>query len=338
MLNIRARLMRNPCAAEYISLLFVILVCVGCGHEMTDQSHRPRFAFVVNIPTDRFWEIAYAGCLKAASEEDVIVEFHAPNEATAHQQKQILESLLSRGINGIAVSPLNPESLGLLIDQATASCPVICQDSDAPNSRRYCYIGTDNVELGRKQGRLIKEALPDGGEVAIFVGQLDVANAREREQGVIEELRDSNLKIIGTFTDGGQPAEAKRVVTDVLSKFPEIDGIIGLWGYNGPQAINALVSRPEHNIVVIGSDESEETFRCIKGGQEYGSVAQNPFEFGYQSVKMLARLERGETPELPSDKKIFIDTYIVTAKNVEEVEKDIQKKIELGQTLKAYSN
>ncbi len=68
----------------------LLLAATGCrGARSADD--RPRFAFVVNVPTDRFWDIAYAGCLTAASEENVVVEFHAPNEATAQQQKQIVE-------------------------------------------------------------------------------------------------------------------------------------------------------------------------------------------------------------------------------------------------------
>src|SRR4051812_26536708 len=275
------------------------LLALGCSKTHRTGRDKPHFAFVVNVPTDRFWDIAYAGCLKAASEEDVIVEFHAPNESTAQQQKQIVEALMSRGIDGMAISPLNWESLGLVLNKAAEMFPVICQDSDAATSNRVCYIGTDNVALGRRQGELMKQALPQGGKVALFVGQLDVANARDRQQGVLAALAGSNLQVIGTFTDGAQPAEAKRVVTDVLAKNPDLRGIIGLWGYNAPQAVNALEENPRRDVKIVGSDESIETMRAIKGGKEFGSVAQQPFEFGYRSIKVLAALHRGKQPDLP---------------------------------------
>ena len=166
----------------------------------------------------------------------MIVEFHAPNEATAQQQKQIVEALMSRGIDGLAISPLNPESLEPLLNQASEMFPVICQDSDLcsdPNdcdSKRVCYIGTDNVALGRKLGELLKSTRPDGGKVAIFVGKLDVQNAIERQQGVLDALEGSNFEILPTFTDGGQPAAAKGVASDVLAKHPDITacGTMGL--------------------------------------------------------------------------------------------------------------
>lgn len=325
---------RSLCAGLAI---FSAAMPLGCDRGATPRAERPRFAFVVNVPTDRFWDIAFAGCLKAAAEENVTVEFHAPNEATAQQQKQIVEALMSRGIDGMAISPLNPESLGLVLDKAAELFPVICQDSDAVNSKRACYIGTDNVALGRKLGELAKEAIHDGGEVALLVGQLDVANAKERQQGVLEALEGSKLKVIGTFTDGGQLAEAKRVATDVIARNPSLAGMIGLWGYNAPQAVNALRGSSSGQVKVIGSDESVETMRAIQEGKQYASVAQKPFEFGYQSIKMLAKLHRGETADLPEDRKIFVDTYVITRGNLQAVEQDIEQMLRLRDELAEYS-
>ncbi|MCC6492789.1 MAG: sugar-binding protein [Pirellulales bacterium] len=317
--------------------LLLLLALGGCENtRTTPDAAKPRFAFVVNVPTDRFWDIAYAGCLKAAQEEDVIVEFHAPNESTAQQQKQIVEALLSRGIDGIAISPLNPDSLSLVLDQAAEQCPVICQDSDAVNSKRACYIGTNNVALGRQMGELLKQALPDGGKLALFVGQLDVANARERQQGVLEALDDPKYEVLGTFTDGAQPAEAKRVVTDVLAKHPDLRGIVGLWGYNAPQAVNALQGSVGREVVVVGSDESIETCRAIRAGHEFGSAAQRPYEFGYQSIKMLAKLYRGEPADVPANKTIFVDTYVITRQNVDQVERDINDKLSELEQLRQF--
>jgi len=317
-------------------LLISTTLVVGCRHASEGAERRPRFAFVVNVPTDRFWDIAYAGCLKAASEENVTVEFHAPNEATAQQQKQIVESLMSRGLDGLAITPLNPESLTPLLNQASDLFPVICQDSDAPQSDRVCYIGTNNVELGRKMGELIKQALPEGGKIALFVGQLDVANAQERQQGVLEAIQDSDLEVIDTFTDGGQPAEAKRVVTNVLSKHPDLRGIVGLWGYNAPQAVNAVQGSALEHIKIVGSDESVDTVRAVKTGAQFGSVAQQPFEFGYQSIKMLAKLHRGEPVTIPEDRVIHIDTYLITQENVDEVEQAVAEKLDLLKELATY--
>ena len=187
-------------------------------------------------------------------------------------------------------------------------------------------------------GELMKQALPEGGDVALFVGQLDVANAQERQQGVLESIADSNLSVIGTFTDGGQPAEAKRVVTDVLSKYPDLKGIFGLWGYNAPQAVNALEGNPDLVVKVVGSDESVETMRAVRLGKEVGSAAPQPFEFGYQSIKMLAKLQRKEPVDIPEDRTIFVDTYVITQENLDTVEQEIAEKLKLLDKYKDFAN
>lgn len=306
--------------------LVIVVSFTGCNRSHDDKwgtpPGRPVFAFVINVP-GRFWKIAHAGCLKAGEEIGAKVEYHVPGESSAAQQKQIVESLMSRGINGLAISPLSPDSLARLLDQADLQFPVICQDSDAPNSNRRCYIGTDNVALGRQQGELLKEALPDGGQVAIFVGKMDVENAKERHQGVLEALGGSNLEVVETFTDGGDRSRARSNVVDALSKYPDLKGIVGLWGYNAPQAVNALKDNPRREVVIISSDEEVETMHAIRDGKIYASVAQQPFEFGYQSIKMLMRIHRNEPTDIPKNNLIFVPTYVIRPDNVDAIEQKI---------------
>ena len=171
--------------------------------------------------------------------------------------------------------------------------------------------------------------------MAIFVGKLDVQNAIERRQGVLEMIEGKNFEILPTFTDGGQPAAAKGVVSDVLAKHPDMAACVGLWGYNAPQAVNALSDFPDQDVVVVGSDESIESIRYIQQGKLAGSAAQQPFEFGYQSIKMLARLHRDEEIELPESKQIIIDSYAITAENVDEADRAIREKIKIVAQLKS---
>jgi len=99
-------------------------------------------------------------------------------------------------LDGVAISPINPENQVQMIDAAAAVMPVICHDSDAPASARRFYLGTSNYMAGRAAGTLIKEAIPDGGEVMLFVGRMEVLNAQERSQGIIDELGDKPVPAI----------------------------------------------------------------------------------------------------------------------------------------------
>ena len=136
--------------------------------------------------------------------------------------------------------------------------------------------------------------MPGGGEVAIFVGKLDVGNAHERYQGVVESLEGSNCQIVDVFTDQADRTRAQANVRAALAKYPDIKGIVGLWGYNGFSAVAVLKDYPEHDVKIVGFDEDIETLQAIRRGEMVCSIAQNPYEFGYQSIKMLAKMHRGE--------------------------------------------
>jgi ribose transport system substrate-binding protein len=101
-----------------------------------------------------------------------------PGNGTAAEQKDIIDALLAKGVAGIAISPKDPANQTQLINDAAKQALVITQDSDAPKSDRACYIGTDNVTAGRQRSELIKELLPEGGKIILFVGSSDTINAR----------------------------------------------------------------------------------------------------------------------------------------------------------------
>ncbi len=147
----------------------------------------PHIAFVSNNVSD-FWQIARAGVNKATAEFSVITEFHMPSDGTPAEQQRIVEALIAKKVHGMAISPNDAKNQIDLLNQAAAVMSVITQDSDAPESKRLCYVGTNNYNAGRQAGKLIKEALPDGGSIVIFVGRLDAQNARERRQGILDEL------------------------------------------------------------------------------------------------------------------------------------------------------
>jgi len=103
-------------------------------------------------------------------------------------QKRIIEDLLTRGVEGIAVSPIDPINQTELLNTAARRSKLVTADSDAPQSERLFYVGMDNHQAGAMRGDLVKEALPQGGTVMLFIGRLEQDNAKRRRQGVIDSL------------------------------------------------------------------------------------------------------------------------------------------------------
>ncbi|MEO0477214.1 MAG: substrate-binding domain-containing protein [Planctomycetota bacterium] len=99
-----------------------------------------------------------------------------------------MDTAIIDGAEGIAISVRNPNEQVEMVNEWCKKVKVVAVDSDAPQTDRLFYLGTDNLAAGRQAGELMTEQLPEGGEVVIFVGQLTQANARERAQGVIDAL------------------------------------------------------------------------------------------------------------------------------------------------------
>jgi len=148
----------------------------------------PVFAFISNNQSS-FWEAARAGCYKAQTELGIQVDFQMPAQQEASEQNRIIESLLVKGeCKGIAISVMSPDSQGDLLKQVADKMPLITHDSDAPKSARKVYLGTNNYEAGRELGNFMRQRMPEGGKIMIFVGSVDALNASERLRGLKEAL------------------------------------------------------------------------------------------------------------------------------------------------------
>ena len=292
-----------------------VLVVTGCSRQ---QSSTKRLAFITNNAAD-FWTIARRGTEKAdAALPDVVVEFRLGDGTTA-AQKRIVDDLLAKGVDGIAISPVDPANQTAMLNDVAQQALVFTHDSDAPDSKRECYVGTDNVAAGRQAGDLIKEALPQGGKIAIFVGKLDARNAQERLQGIKEAIAGSNISIIDVRTDDTDQVRAKANVSEMLVSHPDVTALVGLWSYNGPAILNAVRDAGKTGQVkIIAFDEDDETLTGVKSGAIVGTVVQQPYEFGYQSITLLEKALKGDRSGIPASHQLFIPTRVIRQNSVDE--------------------
>jgi ribose transport system substrate-binding protein len=291
---------------------------------------KPRVAFISNN-ADPFWTIAQAGAGKAAAELDAVLFFRRPLTGTAAEQKAIIEDVLVRRAQAIAISVNDPVNQRDFLNRVAERVALITQDNDAPDSKRLCYIGTNNYQAGRDAGKLVKEAIPDGGTIAIFVGKPDPLNARERRQGVLDELagekdakgptKYGKYTLLNTFYDYVDQKKAKDNVADALTQLRNQPSVclVGLWAYNPPAILSAVKDAGRvGKVKIVGFDENDNTLQGIKEGQIHGTIVQQPFEFGYQSVKLMTSLARGDKSGLPPDGIIYVPHLTIKKENVEE--------------------
>lgn len=315
----------------------------GAGSkQMVAEGERPRVAYVTNGIAS-FWTIAQVGAEHAGKDFDADVEVLMPPDGLA-DQKRMIEDVLVSEIDGIAISPIDPVNQLDFINRACEQTNVITHDSDAEGSKRLCYVGMSNYDAGRQCGQLVKKALPDGGEIMIFVGRLEQLNAQLRRQGLIDELMDRShdptrvddnveiknekYTILGTRTDQFDFAQAKSLPEDTLTKNPDVDCMVGLFAYNPPYILEALKGAGKiGEVKVVGFDEDDATLQAIVDGQCYGTVVQDPYRYGYESVRILAALARGDDSVI---EKEFIDIPArqITKENVEEFWAELKSRLE----------
>jgi ribose transport system substrate-binding protein len=321
-----------------LPLACLALLTGGCKRD----DGKPTVAFVTNC-IDPFWVIAEKGAKDAAADPkiNVNVDVRMPPNGV-HDQKRMVMELLTRGVSGIAISPIDPVNQSDLLNEIAAATNLITHDSDAPDSKRLCYVGMDNYDAGRMCGKLAKKAFPEGGQVIIFVGVVDQDNAKRRRQGVIDELLDrshdpsrfdkpgSELKgpkytIVDTRTDDFKKDKAKSNVTSALAAYPDLGCMVGLFAYNPPICLDALPAEKKGVIKIVGFDEDQDTLRGIKAGHIAGTIVQNPYKYGYESVRILAALARGDRSVLPESKKVDIPAREITSANVDDFTAELKK-------------
>ena len=329
------------------TLIAGLAACDGGKSSATDADSPPKLAFVTNGVAS-FWVIAEKGAKDAGIATGTDVSVHMPAGGVV-DQKRMLEDLVARGVDGIAVSPIDPDNQNDLLDMVAGRTNLITHDSDAPDSQRLCYIGMDNYVAGRMCGELVKEALPDGGKVFIFIGRLEQDNAKRRRQGVIDELLDRSFDptrydppsiskltgdkytILGTLTDQFDRAKGKANAEDALARHPDLDCMIGLFAYNPPLCLAALEQAGKvGQINIVAFDEADETLRGITDGTVYGTVVQDPYNYGYRSIEILNALAGGDQSVIPQSKVLEIPARQIRADNVAAFWADLKQKLGQG--------
>jgi ribose transport system substrate-binding protein len=275
--------------------------------------------FVVNGASD-FWKIAEAGVKKAQGElPNYDLQFKYPEQAAAAVQQRVMEDLVAAGAAAIMVSAVDPKNQTEGLNKIAEQALLFTTDSDAPQSKRVAYIGSSNTDLGKEAGKLMLKALPNGGKCVGFVGLLGADNARERIEGVKEVLKGSKVELVDVRGDEIDQTRAKRNVEDTLAAMPDVSCLVGFYSYNTPRIYEVLKEAGKlGQIKVIGFDEDPITLGGVKEGSIVGTVVQQPFEWGYQGMKLMAKYLENDKSGIPANGIIIVPGKVIDQSNVDD--------------------
>ncbi|WP_265519959.1 sugar-binding protein [Nitratireductor luteus] len=289
---------------------------------------KPQLAFVVNAASD-FWKLAEAG-MNAAQKElpGHALQFRYPAQGTAALQNALMDDLVAAGTDAIMISSVDPKTSIDAFNRIAAQVPLFTTDSDAPQSNRIAYIGSSNTAAGVQAGELAVKALPNGGTCMGFVGFLGADNAVERIAGFRQAVEGHGITLVDVRADDVDFARARANVDDVLVGNPEVDCMVGFYSYNPPMIYEALQAAGKlDSITVIAFDEDPVTLGAVRAGHFAGTVVQDPYQWGYQGMKLIAAYLEGDKSGVPADGLIIVPTKVIEKSSVDAFEAELRERI-----------
>lgn len=240
-----------------------------------------------------------------------------PEDQRVESQIKTVENLESRGIDYLILAPVEPDKLTPIINRLDEKgIKTICIDSDAPKSKRLCFISTDNYAAGNNVGKVIAKRLKGKGKVIVSLITDKQSNIAERLRGVKEELKKyKDISIIATeigYTDNN---ERMKNMENLIKKYPDFNLMAGIEA-NYCSIIKNLKSRNDLNDkIFIGFDNVAENIELLKNGTIDSIIAQRQELFANLAVRKIYDYEMHR----PIDETILMDTYEINKTNVNSI-------------------
>jgi ribose transport system substrate-binding protein len=260
---------------------------VSCEKPYSEQ--KVAYFFVadnINLP---YWQQAKAGFMDAARTIGAKVEFDGPDTYAPEQELAAFKKAMDTHPFGILVAPTRPDLFtGPIDDAIRQGIPVICVDSDVPDSKRIMFIGTDNFSAGVDSGKRIAQLLHGEGDVLVITipGQ---RNLDRRLEGLQEAFKKyPKLKILETFDDKGDPVKANDEISALRAAKKKLDGIVCLEASGGPGSAEALHRlNLARKIPIVAMDKNPETLDWISQGVITATIAQKPYTMSFYGLRFL---------------------------------------------------
>lgn len=276
---------------------------------------------VLKTLSSPYWKYVEAGAKKAGEELGVHVTVVGPSsEKQLLEQVNMLEDQLSQRPSALLVSPSQPEAVVNVLETASDSdIPVLLIDTDTNFKGKVTFIGTENYTAGYEGGKELAALLEKGDKVALISGALGNPATDDRIEGAKEALQEAGMEIVAEQPANSDKSEAMSVMENILEKNGDVKGVFAA---NDDMAIGVLraVQAKKLDVKIFGMDGTEEAVRSILDGGLTGTIAQSPYNMGYEGVLNALKAINGEAiPE-----RIDSGIEIVTADSAQEFLKFLQ--------------
>jgi ribose transport system substrate-binding protein len=314
-----------------IILLFCLAALLGVSackkQDAKQETKRITIAVIPKGSTHEFWKTMHAGAVKASRELNVDIIWKGPmKEDDRESQIRVMEDLLSRGVSGIVLAPLDDTALRAPVANAKASgVPVVIIDSDLKSEDYISFVATDNYKGGQIAGEEMARLLNNQGDIVVLRYAVGSASTMAREQGFLDAIaKVPGIKVVSSNQYGGATTEsAYQASENMLATLKAADGslkIQGIFCPNESTTFGMLRTLQDGQwagkVKFVGFDSSAKLIEALQSGQINGLILQNPFQMGYLGVKTIVANLNGQ----PVEKKVDTGATLVTKENMDKPE------------------
>jgi len=299
-------------------LLGFMTVFTGCG------AHEEKKQIVLILKaidsSNDFWSAIIQGANMAAKEYDVELTVMGPSAETKYEEQgQMIEQAIAMEPDAIALTPSHYTETQVYAEKIEeAGIRLILVDSMMEKEMGASIVATDNVEAGRKMGSYISENFEDVSSIGIVGHVKGVSTATEREQGLREGLGELEEKVVDVVFCDSDYGKAYQVTKEMLSRYPEINVIVGLNEYSSVGAAKAVNDLGlAGKIRMIGFDSSLKEVEYLGDGTFEAIVVQKPLNMGYLCIEKTVELLNGDKipPNVDSGSVLITKDTMYTEEN-----------------------
>src|SRR5215813_11573422 len=297
-------------------------VLLACLLLTSCQGSKKKVVAVVPKGTSHlFWQTVQAGAVAAGRDLDVEVLWNGPSQQTEYsRQIQIVDSMVARHVDGLAVAATDKTALSQPIERAAkAGIPVTVFDSGVDTSNYLTFVATNNYEGGQMGARKLAELAHGKGKVALLMNAPGSASTMEREKGFEDAMSKEfpEIKIVARQFGLSDRAKARDAAENMLAAH---DDLAGMFASAEPSSVGAALAIKARGLTekvnLVAFDSTEGMVDDLKIGAIDAMVVQDPFRMGYQAVKTQFDHLRG----INVPKRLDLSASVITKPDLEKPE------------------
>ncbi len=282
-------------------LFSIVLIAALAGSGACNRTRRRSIAVIPKGTSHLFWLSVQAGALAAGKQFNVDILWNGPSQETEYdRQMQIVDSMVARHVDGIALAAAERTALVQSVDRAaSAGIPVVIFDSGVDSTRYVSFLSTNNYEAGQLAGRALAGFIGGHGNVALVMHAPGSFSTMDRERGFEDVLQAEfpKVKIVASQFGMADRAKARAATENILTANPSLDG---LFTSSEPSSVGAALALKSQGRAgkthFVAFDSSDTMIQDLRDGVIDAMVVQDPFKMGFEAVQTVVQKLDGQTP------------------------------------------